>query len=123
MIFSSSLSIDDRFESSCVLIISFNSFFSQIVGNSFPSILSRINASGAAIGNKRIIKIANKMNNIQGLNDLSQRIPDDNIYLSLERRMKCGVGKCGHCQINNSYVCQEGPVYPYPRVKQLEEAI
>ena len=52
-----------------------------------------------------------------------KRIPDDNIYLSLERRMKCGVGKCGHCQINNSYVCQEGPVYNYPRIKQLEEAI
>jgi sulfite reductase subunit B len=53
----------------------------------------------------------------------SKRIPDENIYLSLERRMKCGVGKCGHCQINNSYVCQEGPVYQYPRVRQLEEAI
>ena len=52
-----------------------------------------------------------------------KRLPDDNIYLSLERRMKCGVGKCGHCQINNSYVCQDGPVYHYPRVKQLEEAI
>jgi NAD(P)H-flavin reductase len=52
-----------------------------------------------------------------------KRIPDENIYLSLERRMKCGVGKCGHCQINNSYVCQEGPVYHYPRAKQLEEAI
>ncbi len=52
-----------------------------------------------------------------------KRIPDENIYLSLERRMKCGVGKCGHCQINNSYVCQEGPVYQYPRIKQLEEAI
>lgn len=52
-----------------------------------------------------------------------KRVPDENIYLSLERRMKCGVGKCGHCQINNSYVCQEGPVYPYLRVKQLEEAI
>jgi sulfhydrogenase subunit gamma (sulfur reductase) len=52
-----------------------------------------------------------------------RRIPDENIYLSLERRMKCGVGKCGHCQINNSYVCQDGPVYHYPRVKQLEEAI
>jgi sulfite reductase subunit B len=52
-----------------------------------------------------------------------KRIPDENIYLSLERRMKCGVGKCGHCQINNSYVCQDGPVYHFPRVKQLEEAI
>jgi len=52
-----------------------------------------------------------------------KRIPDDNIYMSLERRMKCGVGKCGHCQINHSYVCQDGPVYHYPQVKRLEEAV
>ncbi len=53
----------------------------------------------------------------------SKRIPDENIYLSLERRMKCGVGKCGHCQINHSYVCQDGPVYHYPEIKTLQEAI
>lgn len=53
----------------------------------------------------------------------SKRIPDDNIYLSLERHMKCGVGKCGHCQINHSYVCQDGPVYRYPFLKTLPEAI
>jgi sulfite reductase subunit B len=52
-----------------------------------------------------------------------KRIPDENIYMSLERRMKCGVGKCGHCQINEKYVCQDGPVFHYPRVKKLEEAI
>ncbi|MCX6002839.1 MAG: 4Fe-4S dicluster domain-containing protein [Chloroflexi bacterium] len=38
-------------------------------------------------------------------------LADENIIVSLERRMKCGVGKCGHCQINNVYVCQEGPVF------------
>ena len=53
----------------------------------------------------------------------SKRIPDENLYLSLERRMKCGVGKCGHCQINESYVCQDGPVYSYARIKELQEAI
>ncbi len=53
----------------------------------------------------------------------AKRLPDANIYMSLERRMKCGVGKCGHCQINDSYVCQEGPVYPYTRIKELKEAI
>lgn len=53
----------------------------------------------------------------------TKRIPDENIYLSLERRMKCGVGKCGHCQINHSYVCQDGPVYHYPELKNLPEAI
>ena len=53
----------------------------------------------------------------------SKRLSDENIYMSLERRMKCGVGKCGHCQINHSYVCQDGPVYHYPVAKELEEAI
>ncbi len=50
-------------------------------------------------------------------------IPDDQIIVSLERRMKCGVGKCGHCQINDIYVCQEGPVFTYAQVKGLKEAI
>jgi sulfite reductase subunit B len=54
---------------------------------------------------------------------LSKGIQDGRIYLSLERRMKCGLGKCGHCQINNAYVCQEGPVFSYAELKQLPEAI
>lgn len=45
-----------------------------------------------------------------------------NIYVDLERRMKCGVGKCGHCQINDKYVCFDGPVFCYEEVKRLEEA-
>jgi sulfhydrogenase subunit gamma (sulfur reductase) len=53
----------------------------------------------------------------------TKRIPDENIYLSLERRMKCGVGKCGHCQINNKYVCQDGPVFQYSQLKSMEEAL
>lgn len=50
-------------------------------------------------------------------------IADERILLSLERRMKCGVGKCGHCQINGVYVCQEGPVFTYADIRELEEAI
>lgn len=49
-------------------------------------------------------------------------IPDENIYVSLERRMKCGVGKCGHCQINGVYTCKEGPVFRYDEIKDLPEA-
>lgn len=49
-------------------------------------------------------------------------IADEQIILSLERRMKCGVGKCGHCQINGIYVCQEGPVFTYSELKKLQEA-
>lgn len=49
-------------------------------------------------------------------------VRDENIYVSLERRMKCGVGKCGHCQINGVYVCKEGPVFNYGEIKDLPEA-
>lgn len=54
---------------------------------------------------------------------LSKGIQDGRIFLSLERRMKCGLGKCGHCQINNVYVCQKGPVFSYAQLKELPEAI
>jgi NAD(P)H-flavin reductase len=49
-------------------------------------------------------------------------IPDENIVVSLERRMKCGVGKCGHCQINGVYTCKEGPVFNYAQIRNLPEA-
>jgi sulfhydrogenase subunit gamma (sulfur reductase) len=54
---------------------------------------------------------------------LSKGIPETQIYLSLERRMKCGVGKCGHCQINDLYCCRDGPVFRYADIKGLEEAL
>ena len=50
-------------------------------------------------------------------------IREGNIWLSLERRMKCGVGKCGHCQIDNIYTCQEGPCFSYSQIKHKEEAL
>jgi len=54
---------------------------------------------------------------------LGKGLSEGNIYLSLERHMKCGVGKCGHCQINNVYACQSGPVFPYSEIKGMEEAL
>lgn len=54
---------------------------------------------------------------------LGKGIPETQIYLSLERRMKCGVGKCGHCQINNLYTCQDGPVFTYAQIKNVPEAL
>ncbi|MFH0887636.1 MAG: FAD/NAD(P)-binding protein [Planctomycetota bacterium] len=50
-------------------------------------------------------------------------VPDDHIIVSLERRMKCGVGKCGHCQMNGVYVCKNGPVFNYSEIKSLQEAL
>ena len=46
-------------------------------------------------------------------------IPSENIYLSLERSMKCGVGLCGHCQLGPCFICKDGPVFCYNKVKSL----
>lgn len=54
---------------------------------------------------------------------LSRGILQQHVYCSLERRMKCGIGKCGHCLANDVYVCREGPVFKYSRLKALREAI
>jgi NAD(P)H-flavin reductase len=50
-------------------------------------------------------------------------IPRENVYVDLERRMKCGIGKCGHCQINDKYVCVDGPVFSFADIQDLEEAV
>jgi len=57
------------------------------------------------------------------LEALAMGMRKNNIYCSLERRMKCGLGKCGHCQIRNVYVCQEGPIFSYAEVMRLREGI
>jgi sulfhydrogenase subunit gamma (sulfur reductase) len=46
-----------------------------------------------------------------------------NIVSTLERYMKCGVGKCGHCCIGVAYVCTDGPVFTYEQIKKLGEDI
>jgi len=52
--------------------------------------------------------------------DLRKRgVPTENIYISMERNMKCGFGFCGHCQFGRFFVCRDGPVFRYDRVKDL----
>jgi sulfhydrogenase subunit gamma (sulfur reductase) len=51
---------------------------------------------------------------------VKKMIPDRQIIVSLERKMKCGLGKCGHCQIRNVYVCQSGPVFTYADLKGMK---
>lgn len=46
------------------------------------------------------------------------KIPDENIFLSLERRMHCGVGMCQHCAIDSKYVCKDGPVFNYADIAE-----
>ncbi len=50
-------------------------------------------------------------------------LEDNNIVVSLERYMKCGVGKCGHCTIDNLYCCIDGPVFTLDRIASLKGAI
>lgn len=48
---------------------------------------------------------------------IKKRVPDDDIFLSFERNMKCGIGFCGHCQMGPYFVCRDGPVFSYSEVK------
>ncbi|MCL2609869.1 MAG: anaerobic sulfite reductase subunit AsrB [Treponema sp.] len=50
---------------------------------------------------------------------LERGFAERNIWISHERRMCCGLGKCGHCRINDTYVCVDGPVFNYERGKEL----
>jgi len=58
---------------------------------------------------------------LMGLYDMG--IGPADTYVSLERRMKCGVGKCGHCQINGLYCCIDGPVFRFAELEGVTEAI
>jgi sulfite reductase subunit B len=44
---------------------------------------------------------------------------DQNIYLSMERNMSCGIGQCGHCRLGIYYVCKDGPVFSYDKIKRF----
>ena len=50
---------------------------------------------------------------------LKRGITEEHIWVSFERKMCCGIGKCGHCKIDDTYVCLEGPVFTYTRAKSL----
>lgn len=52
------------------------------------------------------------------IRELEKRgLPDTDIYLSMERNMKCAVGFCGHCQLGPYFVCKDGPIFPYTRMR------
>ncbi len=54
---------------------------------------------------------------------LMKRVPQSSIFLSLERRMHCGLGQCGHCQHYGRFVCKDGPVFPYREVRGLPDGL
>lgn len=50
---------------------------------------------------------------------LKRGVKEENIWVSYERRMSCGVGKCGHCRIDDTYICLDGPVFNFTKAKYL----
>lgn len=50
-------------------------------------------------------------------------LPSERIVVSLERQMRCGVGKCGHCTIDHLYCCQDGPVFRLDEIENLRGAL
>ena len=56
---------------------------------------------------------------IQGL--LKMGFQPDKIVTTLERYMKCGIGKCGHCAIGHKYICTDGPVFTFAEIQKLPE--
>ena len=54
---------------------------------------------------------------------LEKQFSPEQIYVSMERRMKCGIGKCGNCQVGPKFVCKDGPVFTYKELSELVEEI
>ncbi len=50
---------------------------------------------------------------------LKRGIAEEKIWVSYERKMHCGIGKCGHCRMDDSYICLDGPVYNFSKAKHL----
>lgn len=48
---------------------------------------------------------------------LARRIPAEQIYVSLEKNMKCGLGFCGHCQMGPFFICKDGPIFSYDQIQ------
>ncbi len=46
-------------------------------------------------------------------------LPDERIYVSLERNMKCGIGLCGHCQMGPKFVCKDGPIFRLSEIRRF----
>ena len=46
-------------------------------------------------------------------------VSPENIFISMERNMSCGLGTCGHCQLGPHFICRDGPIFSYPQVRDF----
>jgi anaerobic sulfite reductase subunit B len=70
------------------------------------------NTEGIVVGPPIMMKFA-----VQELK--KHGLADDQIWVSHERKMCCGIGKCGHCKIDDTYICLDGPVFRYDKGREL----
>jgi len=91
-----------------------NGFIGFVPHNLLEKRPSPQNAIAIACGPPIMIKFS-----IKSLKDLG--FEDDQIYTTVENKMKCGIGKCGRCNIGSHYVCKDGPVYSWAKLKTLPQ--
>ncbi|MDO5136790.1 MAG: anaerobic sulfite reductase subunit AsrB, partial [Eubacteriales bacterium] len=72
----------------------------------------RENACAIVVGPPAMMRFS-----VMGLLDIGIR--EEHIWVSHERKMCCGLGKCGHCKVGDTYICLDGPVFPYTKGKTL----
>jgi NAD(P)H-flavin reductase len=56
------------------------------------------------------------LNRVAAWSFLQLHVPSDHVYVSLERNMHCGYGRCGHCQYGSKFVCKDGPVFRFDEI-------
>ncbi|MFI5380269.1 MAG: FAD/NAD(P)-binding protein [Tepidisphaerales bacterium] len=59
------------------------------------------------------------LNRVAAWNFLQLHVPPDQVYVSLERNMNCGFGRCGHCQYGPKFVCKDGPVFCFSEIADI----
>jgi NAD(P)H-flavin reductase len=59
------------------------------------------------------------LNRVAAWNFLQLHVPADHVYVSLERNMNCGFGRCGHCQLGPKFICKDGPVFPFSEIADI----
>jgi NAD(P)H-flavin reductase len=59
------------------------------------------------------------LNRVAAWNFLQLHVPADQVYVSLERNMNCGFGRCGHCQYGPKFVCRDGPVFGFDQIADI----
>ncbi len=59
------------------------------------------------------------LNHVAAWNFLQLHVPPANVYVSLERNMNCGFGRCGHCQYGSKFMCTDGPVFCFSEVADV----